>query len=91
MKEQIPQETVYFFRYKIIRTKKRNIFLGVINQEFRVKSRSSFSSGFAIAYGGKDGKVWYGNVDGFKVEGEGFREGDIVKTSVNLQKGEICW
>lgn len=76
MKEEIPHDKIYKFRFKIIRSTGKNIMIGIIDFDKQVKSRSSYNSKNAwVLYGCGQGYKYPGSI----VEGKGFNVGDIVE------------
>ena len=83
---------IYTFKFKIIKAKKRSIFIGVTDRLCQRLQENSYSSGNAICYYG-GGRVWHGPVDEGKCyeTDQKIEEGDIVTMKVNREKGKISW
>lgn len=78
MKNVIPRNKKYGFEFKILKTKSRAIMIGVIDQHQAQKNR--FSDKRSVSYWGKTGYIWGGE----EIQGEGFKEGDVVQVTVQL-------
>ena len=80
---------VNLFKIKIIKTQYKEIKIGVLDRDRQKESDASWNSDNAVCYYGW-GRCYYGYGKN-KQEGDGFSEGEIVTTEVNLSSGTIEW
>ena len=78
------------FKIKILKTKRRYLWLGVVDSTYRER-RWSWGQPNWTYYCGWNGKVYEGPDQNVKTEGTGFKQGEIVTVKVDLEEGEIIW
>jgi hypothetical protein len=79
------------FSVKIIKSRENFIGIGIVDPDQVRKERSPCYSGYAICFWGNSGRVRYGPGKNVHETGIGFSAGDIVTTTVDLEKGLIEW
>ena len=78
----------YTFKIKRISTKRR-IFLGILNNDQR-EALSSINSEHSICYSGF-GCLYGINENEVLAKGGGFKKGDTITMSIDLNQGKIVW
>ena len=78
------------FTVKVIKTKKRGIGIGVIDANEKKKRSTDFDQKNIIFYNGWN-KTVLADGEWVKKHGSGFGEGQIVRVSVDVKEGKICW
>jgi hypothetical protein len=67
----VPANRIYSFKIKIIKTKNRQIIIGIIDESKQINQRSSHESKNAICYYGWNGRKYPSELN----EGGGFKQG----------------
>ena len=87
---KIPIDEQHRFSIKILKTKRRYLWIGVSDCTYKGK-RWSWGEDNWVYYCGWNGKVYEGPDQNIKAEGPGYRQEQILDIEVNTDEGYITW
>ena len=87
----VPLRQVNIFVIKVVKTVDRAIWVGVIDSTTKGEMSVNWHHPHVIGYCGQNGGVAGDSGKANKTEGSGFKTGDKVRVTVNLEAGIVTW